>query len=88
MVGTLAMDVKRRAQTALLSSPIYVIRNLCVEHDGDALLISGTVDTFYHKQVAQEVVRAVSDGLRVINTIDVSPETVGAEAGRYWEDAD
>jgi hypothetical protein len=34
-------------------------------------LLSGRVDTYYHKQLAQEVVRAVSDGITVINQIDV-----------------
>jgi hypothetical protein len=64
-------DVQPRAQTALRASPIFALRELRVEQTGDALLISGLVSSFYHKQLAQEVVRAVAEGLEVINTIHV-----------------
>ena len=63
--------VQEQAKLALASSPIYALRELCVEQNADALLISGRVDTYYHKQLAQEVVRAVADGCRVVNDIDV-----------------
>ena len=39
---------------------------------GDALFISGRVKTFYHKQLAQELVRHVADGVELINAVDVS----------------
>ena len=71
MVKPLTMDVCLRAQSALTSSPIYVLRELQVEYVGDCLLLSGKVDTFYHKQLAQEVVRDVAEGLEVINSVDV-----------------
>jgi hypothetical protein len=64
-------DVASRAQSALSASPIYVLRDIQVEHAGDALLLTGRVDTFYHKQLAQEVVRAVCDGMRVVNCVTV-----------------
>jgi hypothetical protein len=71
MMDTASVDVESRARSALASSPIYVLRELHVERFEDGLLLSGRVDTFYHKQMAQEVVRAVSNGMKVINTIDV-----------------
>ena len=71
MANSLAKDVKERAQTALASSPIYVLRDLTVEQQENSLLISGRVDSFYHKQLAQEVVRAVAQGVTLINVIDV-----------------
>jgi hypothetical protein len=37
----------------------------------DDLIISGTVSCFYHKQLAQEVVRSVADGMGVINSVEV-----------------
>ena len=65
------IDVASRARTALAASPIYVLREIHVEQNGDSLLLLGRVDTFYHKQLAQEVVRAVADGLRVVNSVMV-----------------
>ncbi|HTU24330.1 MAG TPA: BON domain-containing protein [Pirellulales bacterium] len=64
-------DVQPRAQKALRVSPIYALRELRVEQTGNALLISGLVASFYHKQLAQEVVRTVSEGIEVINSIHV-----------------
>lgn len=52
-------DVLPRAQTALWNSPIFELRDLRVEQRDGMLLLSGVVSSFYHKQLAQEVVRAV-----------------------------
>ncbi len=72
MIESLAKDVHVRAQSALSGSPIYVLRELQVERVDDSLMLSGRVDSYYHKQLAQEVVRAVSAGMRVVNSIDVA----------------
>ena len=61
----------RRAQSALDSSPIYDLHNLRVERSGEGLLITGSVSSFYHKQLVQEIVRAVVDGTKVTNSVDV-----------------
>ena len=42
-----------------------------MEPADDALAISGCVSSFYHKQLAQEVVRSVSTGMKVVNSICV-----------------
>jgi hypothetical protein len=34
-------------------------------------VIQGRVKSFYHKQLAQEMVRAVSGGLLVVNSVEV-----------------
>lgn len=65
------VDVFDRAQKALTSSPISALRGLQVDRVGDALVISGCVSTFYHKQLAQEAVRAVAQGVDVVNSIEV-----------------
>jgi hypothetical protein len=44
---------------------------LQVERDGDALLIRGQVSSFYHKQLAQEVVRHAAEGVELVNSIEV-----------------
>ncbi len=71
MANSSGPDAKIRAQRALADSPIYDLRALQVEYVDDALLISGRVETFYHKQLAQEVVRNVAHGVPVVNSIDV-----------------
>ena len=71
MPTTFANDVQPRAQTALAGSPIYELRDLQVEQRDGILMISGSVSSFYHKQLAQEVVRSVCRGIEVVNSIDV-----------------
>jgi osmotically-inducible protein OsmY len=65
---SLAID---RAQSALVSSPIYDLRRLRVEQTDAGVIISGRVSSYYHKQLAQEVVRTVAQNLVVENRIDV-----------------
>ena len=71
MVPTSTNDVQPRAQTALANCPVYELRNLQVEQRDAALLISGNVSSYYHKQLAQEVVRSVCEDSEVINSIQV-----------------
>jgi hypothetical protein len=67
-------ELQPRAQAALVSSPFYELRNLQVEWRDDALLLSGSVSSYYHKQLAQEVVRSVCRDTKVINSIRVEHE--------------
>ncbi|HAA69497.1 MAG TPA: transport-associated domain protein [Planctomycetaceae bacterium] len=55
----------------MASSPIFALRDLKVEREGEILWIHGRVNSFYHKQLAQEAIRALADGLQVVNSIDV-----------------
>jgi hypothetical protein len=66
-----AQDVRPLAQSALSGSPIFALRDLVVEQSEGTLLIRGSVTSFYHKQLAQEVVRAVANGVEVVNSICV-----------------
>ena len=61
-----------QAKRALQESNFHDIRNLQVERANDSLVISGSVSCYYHKQQAQEAIRAVSGDLMVINEVDVS----------------
>jgi hypothetical protein len=45
-----------------------------VECREGALLLSGCVSSFYHKQIAQEVVRSVCRDTTVVNSISVEHE--------------
>lgn len=60
-----------KARAALRASPVSALRDLNVEGMGGKLIISGRVHCFYHKQLAQEVVRSVVGGVRVINAVSV-----------------
>jgi len=73
MANSIIQDVQCfRAKTALAASPLYDLRELHVERNGDSLLISGRVESFYHSQLAQEAVRAVVGEVKVVNSIDVA----------------
>jgi hypothetical protein len=64
----------REAQKALNASPFYDLRELTVEELSDRRLqLRGMVGSFYHKQLAQEVILAMAKGkaYRVINEIEV-----------------
>lgn len=71
MAGSTINEVQPRAQQALQASPIYALREVRVEQTGNTLLLSGRVSSFYHKQLAQELVLALAEGVEVVNTIDV-----------------
>ena len=73
------VDVVRRAQVALSASPIYDLRELLVEKVGDAIELSGDVDSWHHKQLAQEVVRVVAGNKSVINVVEVRNHPAFAE---------
>ncbi len=64
-------EMSQRAQHALEESPYCALRRLHVNRIEGQLLISGRVSTFYHKQQAQEIVRAVCGDLRVVNSVEV-----------------
>ena len=74
MATTVLDEVQPRAQAALCNSPFYELRKLQVEQRNDALLLSGCVSSFYHKQLAQEVVRSVGSDMTVVNSIHVECE--------------
>jgi hypothetical protein len=59
------------ARAALAASPVFALRELDVDMAGERLIISGSVNCFYHKQLAQEVVRNAVGGVRVINAVSV-----------------
>lgn len=71
MAETLLTDAVEQARSALARSRIYVLRQLQVFSDGDAIVLQGDVDSYYHKQLAQELVRMSIVGTEVINDISV-----------------
>lgn len=71
MATLVECEVQRRAQSALRNSPIHALREIQVEREGERLVLSGMVSTFYHKQLAQEALRGMTSDLRLTNEICV-----------------
>ena len=71
MIDVTRQDIQPRAQAALQTSPIFALRDVRVQEAEGTLMLSGRVSSFYHKQLAQEVVLAVASGMEVVNLIDV-----------------
>lgn len=68
----LATGSEARAQAVLANSPIPALRRVQVTQLPGALVLSGSVSSYYCKQLAQEAVRAVARGREVINRIRVT----------------
>jgi hypothetical protein len=64
-------DVESRVQNALAASPIGALRELRVERHGSSLHLHGRVESFYHKQLAQEIARSLVGDLEVVNLVAV-----------------
>jgi hypothetical protein len=66
-----AQNAAAQAKAALLCSRIYTLRKLHVEPAGESIVLRGRVESFYHKQLAQELVRTAIEGVEVVNVIQV-----------------
>ena len=69
--GAVSSGTGALAQAALRASSVYDLRALRVEQRNGTLVIFGSVSTFYHKQLAQEIILGISRELDVINEIHV-----------------
>jgi len=73
MLTTTASDLVSQAQTALSESPFNALRRIHVDQTTDQeLVLTGCVASFYQKQQAQEIVRAIVKGMTVKNAIEVA----------------
>ena len=61
-----------QAAEVLTQNPQPLLRRLKVEETDQEIVISGTVPSYYLKQLAQEAVRPILDGRRVRNRIRVA----------------
>jgi hypothetical protein len=71
MTECILADVECRVQNALAASPIGALRELRVERHGASLHLHGQVESFYHKQLAQEIARSLAGELEVVNSVAV-----------------
>ena len=65
-----SLDVVTLA-TRTLQNTHPALRHVRVEGAEEALVISGTVSCYYHKQLAQEALRAMRGDLQLVNHIKV-----------------
>jgi hypothetical protein len=86
MAELLVNEPAARAKFALSKSRIYDLRRLNVDQDGETVVLRGRVSSFYHKQLAQELVRNAIDGAEVVNAIRVIYSVDRRESGfdRAW----
>jgi hypothetical protein len=62
----------RRADLALRESPIPSLRRLHIEETADEVVISGSVSSYYLKQLAQETIIPVLGERELVNRVSVS----------------
>ena len=67
----LRTEVTNTASSVLSRSPVRDLRRIRVDGKADHLNLSGKVRSYYHKQLAQETVRGVARGMRLVNQIQV-----------------
>lgn len=66
-------QVSEEAATELLAnSSVRELRELRVDGTATQLRLSGSVSSFYHKQLAQEAVRSVTAGRKIVNRVLVN----------------
>jgi osmotically-inducible protein OsmY len=75
-----AATLEQVVREALAQSPIQSHRKIRVEQAGNTLYLHGRVESFYYKQLAQEVVRSVCRGVQVSNELDVEYFKAGQAA--------
>jgi hypothetical protein len=71
MMAQQLIDVVAHAKEVLNRSTLADIRSLDVESDGERLVLTGIVGSYFHKQLAQELVRNAIDDLEIANAIGV-----------------
>jgi hypothetical protein len=71
---TNALPVRSRAHQALFDSGHPALRRLLVEESDTAVVIKGSVSSYFLKQMAQELVKAVQGPRRLVNEVEVQHE--------------
>ncbi|TWU65732.1 MULTISPECIES: BON domain-containing protein [Crateriforma] len=66
------------ALAALAESSVSELRFLRVDESENSLHLTGRVKSFYHKQLAQELVRPLADGRQVVNHVNVCHQPMSA----------
>jgi osmotically-inducible protein OsmY len=68
-------SIEPLAVSALQQSPISALHSLEVTEEGEVLILSGKVGSYYYKQLAQETVISIAGNREVVNNIRVAKVT-------------
>jgi osmotically-inducible protein OsmY len=71
MMETNQQNATQAAINILAKSSVRELRQIRVDGSANELQLSGSVRSFYHKQLAQETVRSVAAGMQLVNRVDV-----------------
>ena len=71
MLSTSSSLAQATADEALRASPIPALRKLFVEETEEAIILSGSVSTYYHKQLAQETLMPLRGSRALHNKVTV-----------------
>jgi hypothetical protein len=71
MAPVIVPSLSKRAKAVLGRSKIFDLRALEVEQVDEYVVLRGEVDSFYHKQLAQELIKTAMKDVEVINEIQV-----------------
>jgi osmotically-inducible protein OsmY len=66
-----SFHVATLAEARLMSSSHPPLRRIFCEYDGGVLVLHGRLNSFFHKQLAQETVARIEGVERVVNKIEV-----------------
>jgi hypothetical protein len=71
MIDAGSSNLIAKVRKVLSESPIWELRQLQVEQKGETVYLHGRVCSFYHKQLAQEVILRATRELPLVNEISV-----------------
>ena len=80
--GLEAANVERAAQWRLEASAYAALKTVRCRFRQGALVLNGCVPTYFHKQVAQEAIRAVPGITEIVNHISVRRDAWPDREGR------
>ena len=72
MKATESNTLLTRIDQAFAVSPHLCGRQLVIETEADTVVVRGTVETYYQKQMAQEIMRRVEGVQKIDNQLEVS----------------
>ena len=67
-------ELQRRVQQFLMTAHLPALRHVGVEVVDDSVVLTGSVQSFYEKQMATEFARRVAGVVSVVNSIEVRLE--------------
>lgn len=71
---TASRSLADRIDSAIVQSPYFADRKLRVRTGDDYVVVEGVVESYFHKQMAQETLLRIDGVRRIDNRLEVSPQ--------------